>query len=217
MNRVGIVLSGGGFLHDSESREALLTMHSLERAGATVVCFAPEYIQLAVINTITDEETPDLKRVSAESARLVNGDILPLSVADSLRLDALIIPVGTDTIKIISRVASSPAKNWVDADLTKLAREMHKQGKPIGCVGAASTLIPIILQQGVRLTLGNDPDSAELIDALGGEHVTCPANDVVIDFERRIISTPGYLHTDDVAYVTAGIDKLVARILRWIA
>ncbi|WP_114192578.1 isoprenoid biosynthesis glyoxalase ElbB [Edaphovirga cremea] len=217
MNRVGIVLSGGGFLHSSEAHEAVLTLRSLEHAGATVVCFAPEEIQLAVINNITGEEITGFRRVFNESANLVKGAVLPLSIADPARLDALIIPAGTDTIKILSGVASNTAKNWVDADLTQLTREMHKQGKPIGCVGVASTLIPLMLGQGIRLTLGNDPDSAELIDALGAEHVVCPANDVVIDFERQIISTPGYLHTDDITLVTAGIDKLVARILSWSA
>jgi enhancing lycopene biosynthesis protein 2 len=53
--KVGVLLSGCGVYDGSEIHEAVLTLLALEKAGAEVVCFAPNTTQHHVINHLTGE------------------------------------------------------------------------------------------------------------------------------------------------------------------
>ena len=90
---------------------------------------------------------------------------------------------------------------------------MHKAGKPIGLMCIAPALLPKLLNQQARLTIGNDPDSGEVIDAMGGEPVICPVDDIVVDSEHKVVTTPAYMLAPSIAQAALGIDKLVARVL----
>ena len=109
--------------------------------------------------------------------------------------------------------AEAGAECWVDEDLARLTREMHKANKPIGLMCIAPALLPKLLDQQARLTIGNDPDLGEVIDAMGGEPVICPVDDIVVDSEHKIVTTPAYMLAPSIAQAALGIDKLVARVL----
>ncbi|HCN97383.1 MAG TPA: isoprenoid biosynthesis protein ElbB, partial [Leclercia sp.] len=65
----------------------------------------------------------------------------------------------------------------------------------------------------LRLTIGTDIDTAEAIEDMGGEHITCPVDDIVVDEENRIVTTPAYMLAQNIAEAATGIEKLVARVL----
>ena len=65
----------------------------------------------------------------------------------------------------------------------------------------------------MRLTIGNDIDTAEVIDSMGGEHVTCPVDDIVVDADQKVVTTPAYMLAQRISEAALGIDKLVARVL----
>lgn len=46
--------------------------------------------------------------------------------------------------------------------------------------------------------------------------MTCPVDDIVIDGDNNIITTPAYMQETSIAEVAKGIDKLVARVLEFI-
>lgn len=48
---------------------------------------------------------------------------------------------------------------------------------------------------------------------MGGEPVICPVDDIVVDRERKIVTTPAYMLAPSIAQAALGIDKLVARVL----
>ena len=56
MSRIGVLLSGCGVFDGSEIHEAVLAMLALDRAGAEIVCMAPNVDQHHVINHLTQEE-----------------------------------------------------------------------------------------------------------------------------------------------------------------
>jgi len=213
MKNVGVVLSGCGVYDGAEIHEAVLTLLALDRAGAQAVCFAPDKSQLHVINHLTGDEMPEERNVLVESARIARGNIRPLSQADAGQLDALIVPGGFGAAKNLSSFASEGAECWIDKDLAKLTQQMHKANKPIGFMCIAPALLPKLLDQQVRLTIGNDPDLGEVIDAMGGEPVICPVDDIVVDIENKVVTTPAYMLAKSIGEAADGIDKLVSRVL----
>ncbi|QUY47502.1 isoprenoid biosynthesis glyoxalase ElbB [Serratia plymuthica] len=213
MKNVGVVLSGCGVYDGAEIHEAVLTLLALDRAGAQAVCFAPDKSQLHVINHLTGDEMPEERNVLVESARIARGNIQPLSQADAGRLDALIVPGGFGAAKNLSSFASEGAECWIDKDLAKLTQQMYKANKPIGFMCITPALLPKLLDQQVRLTIGNDPDLGEVIDAMGGEPVVCPVDDIVVDIENKVVTTPAYMLAKSIGEAADGIDKLVSRVL----
>lgn len=213
MKRVGVVLSGCGVFDGAEIHESVLTLLALDRAGAQAVFFAPDKPQLHVINHLSGEVTDEKRNVLVESARIARGKIQPLSAADAEQLDALIVPGGFGAAKNLSTLATDGAEYKVDEDLRNLTQEIYKSGKPIGFICIAPALLPKLLGEHVRLTIGNDPDTAELIDSLGAEHVICPVEDIVVDIAHRVVTTPAYMLAESIGEAAKGIDKLVARVL----
>ncbi|ATZ92802.1 MULTISPECIES: isoprenoid biosynthesis glyoxalase ElbB [Dickeya] len=213
MKKVGVVLSGCGVYDGSEIHEVVLTLLAIDRAGAEAVCFAPDKEQLHVINHLTGEVTGEKRNVLAESARIARGKIQPLSSADPQQLDALIVPGGFGAAKNLSDFATRGADCEIDNELKILTREIHKKNKPIGFICIAPAMLPKLLNTSVQLTIGNDEGTAQAIAAMGGVHVKCPVNDIVVDVTHKVVTTPAYMLANSIGEAASGIEKLVARVL----
>lgn len=213
MKTVGVVLSGCGVFDGAEIHESVLTILALDRAGVRVLFFAPDKPQLHVINHLTGEELTEQRNVLVESARITRGQITPLSSANSEQLDALIVPGGFGAAKNLSDFAIKGSECTIDPDLAKLTQSMHKSGKPIGFMCISPVMLPKLLGKPIRLTIGNDPDTIDAIEVMGGEHVICPVDDVVVDAENKVVTTPAYMLAESISEAAKGIDKLVAKVL----
>ncbi|AJI81482.1 isoprenoid biosynthesis protein with amidotransferase-like domain [Yersinia enterocolitica] len=213
MKTVGVVLSGCGVLDGTEIHESVLTILALDRAGARIAFFAPDKPQLHVINHLSGEESTEQRNVLVESARIARSLIKPLSVANSEDLDALIVPGGFGAAKNLSDFAIKGSECAIDPDLVKLTQSMHKANKPIGFMCISPVMLPKLLGKPVRLTIGNDPDTIEAVEIMGGEHIICPADDVVVDAENKVVTTPAYMLAASISEAAKGIDKLVAKVL----
>ncbi|CNE49696.1 isoprenoid biosynthesis glyoxalase ElbB [Yersinia nurmii] len=213
MKRVGVVLSGCGVFDGAEIHESVLTLLALDRAGVEAVCFAPDKPQLHVINHLSGEITGESRNVLVESARIARGKIQPLSAADPAQLDALIVPGGFGAAKNLSSFATEGTACSVDEDLYKLTQTMHKSGKPIGFMCIAPAMLPKLLGERIRLTIGNDINTADAIEVMGGEHIVCPVEDVVVDAEHKVVTTPAYMLAGSISEAAVGINKLVSKVL----
>ena len=213
MKKIGVVLSGCGVYDGSEIHEAVLTLLALSRQGAEAICFAPDKSQADVINHLTGEPMAETRNVLIEAARIARGAVQPLSQADSSTLDALIVPGGFGAAKNLSTFASEGAECHVDPDLKRLAQAMHAVGKPLGFICIAPAMLPRIFDFPLRLTIGTDIDTAEIVEDMGGEHVPCPVDDIVVDEDNKIVTTPAYMLAQSIAEAATGIDKLVDRVL----
>jgi len=101
----------------------------------------------------------------------------------------------------------------VESDLKTLALQMHEAGKPLGFICIAPAMLPAIFDIPLRLTIGTDIDTAEAIEDMGGEHIPCPVDDIVVDEDNRIVTTPAYMLAQNIAEAATGIEKLVTRVL----
>jgi enhancing lycopene biosynthesis protein 2 len=213
MKKVGVVLSGCGVYDGSEIHEAVITLLAIARAGAQAVCFAPDKTQAEVINHLTNEKANEGRNVLVEAARITRGNITDLAEATASELDALIVPGGFGAAKNLSTFAAKGIECQVDGELRRLTREIHEQGKPIGFMCIAPAILPRILDMPVRLTIGTDIDLAEMLEEMGAEHIPCPVDDIVVDEDRKVVTTPAYMLATSIDEAAAGIEKLVARVL----
>ncbi|QOV68327.1 isoprenoid biosynthesis glyoxalase ElbB [Citrobacter sp. BDA59-3] len=213
MKKIGVVLSGSGVYDGSEIHEAVITLLAIAREGAEAVCFAPDKRQTDVINHLTGEPMGESRNVLIEAARIARGAILPLAQASINDLDALIVPGGFGAAKNLSSFASLGSESVVDPDLKRLALEMHQAGKPLGFMCIAPAMLPKIFDFPLRLTIGTDIDTAEVLEDMGAEHVPCPVDDIVVDEDNKVVTTPAYMLAQNIAEAATGIEKLVSRVL----
>ena len=212
MAKIGVVLSGCGVNDGSEIHEAVITMLELDKAGAEMVLMAPNIDQLHVINHATGEEMDDSRNVLIESARIARGNIEDIAVVTSDNIDALILPGGFGVAKNLSDYAMAGMECSINPDVLRLSRQVHNDGKPIGVICIAPAIMAKILAGDTELTIGFDEQTASDIDAMGAKHVLCPVDQIVVDKDKKVVSTPAYMEAKSIKEAASGIEKLVAEI-----
>jgi enhancing lycopene biosynthesis protein 2 len=213
--RVGVVLSGCGYLDGAEIHEATCTLLSLDRRGAKLVAMAPDVPQMHVVDHVKGAPAAgESRRVFQEAARIVRGQLTELSRISASDLDALVFPGGFGVAKNLCTFATEGRSMRVLPDVERLAREMRAAGKPQGYV-CISPVIAAKLFGGekVKVTIGDDRETAAAIESWGARHVDCKVEEIANDERLRIVTTPAYMLGPWIAPVAAGIDKLVSAVL----
>jgi enhancing lycopene biosynthesis protein 2 len=197
--RVAVVLSGCGAGEGSEIREAVITLLSLDRAGAQVIFAAPAAAQ-------------------TEAAKIARGPVRPLSELRIDEVDALIFPGGEGVATVLSNHAEKGQVCDVDADVARLLKEALARHRPMGFIGLAPILAARVLGPvaGVRITLGPRGSTAAKHAAVMGADVRpANANDIFVDSKTRVISAPAYMYESArLTEVAQGIEKLVRTVLQ---
>ena len=214
MTRVAVVLSGCGYLDGAEIQESVLTLLALDRAGAEVECFAPDKDQLDVVDHRSGEAmSGESRNVLTESARIARGEIRDVALARAADFDAVILPGGYGAAKNLSSFAVEGPDCSVDPGVERLLREAATAGKPIGLICIAPA-IGARLFPDVELTIGSDADTAGALEQMGAHHKSCPVEAFVTDERARVVSCPAYMLGPGIKDVAAGIEGLVAEVLR---
>ncbi len=218
--RVGVILSGCGYRDGTDAAEAVITLLALDRAGAEIICAAPDQPQAVLANHVTGDAAPakpPKRNALVEAARLARGSIRSLAGLADRDIDALIIPGGDGVGQNLSSYADKGELCEVHPDVARLLRAMLSAHKPIGVMGLAPVLAARVLGPiaGVRVTLGTKHTPASKHAAVMGADVRpCTIDDVVIDQKARVVSTPAYMIDDaHLRQVALGIDKLVRTVV----
>ena len=214
MAKIGVLLSGCGVFDGAEIHESVLTMLALDRAGAEIICMAPNVEQHHVINHLTQEEMSEKRNVLVESARIARGEIKDLKEVKGADLDGLIVPGGFGAAKNLSDFAFKGADSTVQPEVKRILNEMSAANKPIGaiCISPAP-LAKALADKKPEVTIGNDQDTAEAIETMGGEHKTCTVDMIHVDAGNNIVSTPAYMLGPGIKEVAVGIEKLVNKVV----
>lgn len=211
--QVAVILAGCGVYDGSEIYETTLTLLRLDQLGIGYHCFAPDMAQHHVINHITQSEVEGSTRnVLEESARLARGDIRPLDELDAGDFDAVIVPGGFGVAKNLSDFALKGGDMQVLEPLKEALVAFREDAKPIGLMCISPVMVPRLLGEGIAVTVGHDPSVAGAISAMGGLHRSCGVEDIVVDFENRVVTTPAYMLATRISEAATGIFKLVERI-----
>ena len=210
---VGVVLAGCGFLDGAEIHEATLTLLSLDKRGATIVGMAPNVDQMHVVDHVAGRPVDGRRNVLQEAARITRGQIRDLSTVKGVELDALVFPGGFGVAKNLCTWATDGARMKVNAEVERLIRELHAVKKPMGFICIAPVIAAKVLGHGVKVTIGDDKKTAEGIEAMGGKHVVHRVDEIELDQDQRVVSTPAYMLGPSIAPVSAGIDRLVSALI----
>ncbi len=213
MKKFAVVLSGSGVFDGSEIHEATLSMYAIRKQGAVYDVFAPDMEQFHVVNHITGEEMKEKRNVLVEAARIARGKIRPLSEFDPAGYDALLLPGGFGAAKNLSTFAIDGPDCRIQPDTAKAIRGMHSAGKPIGALCIAPVLLAKILGN-VKLTIGQDEDTARALEKMGAWHEKTEHAQVVVDEENKVFTTPCYMLEADIAQIGDGAENIVRVILK---
>ena len=217
MKRIGVMLSGCGVYDGAEIHESVITLLSIDKAGAEAVIMAPNAPQMHAINHLSGEEASEARNILAESARIARGNIQDVKEVTEDTLDALILPGGFGAAKNLCTFATEGPGCSINEDVQRLLIEMLNAGKPIGVACIAPAVMARALKDSgtsVKLTIGNDQNTAQALEAMGAEHVNCPVDDIVVDREFRVVSTPAYMLATKISEVETGLDKLVQEVIK---
>ena len=211
--QVAVILAGCGFSDGSEIYETTLTLLRLDQLGIGYHCFAPDMAQFHVVNHATQEVAEGQSRnVLEESARLARGQISALDELEADHFDAVIIPGGFGVAKTLSDFASAGDDMDVIAPLKEALAGFRDHAKPIGLMCISPVMVPRLLGEGIAVTVGHDPGVSGAISAMGGLHRSRGVDDIVVDYESRVVSTPAYMLATRISEAASGIFKLVDRI-----
>jgi len=213
--RIGVLLSGCGFMDGSEIHEAILTLYFLEKQGADIVCMAPDKDQADVVDHFAGKPTGEKRNVLREAARLARGKIIELKNARADEIDGIILPGGFGAAKNLCTFAFDGADCSVDENVARLLKEMNDKKKPIGALCIAPALIARLFgfELSPEITIGNDPDTASTLEKMGARHKEAVTDEIVVDARNKIVSTPCYMTARSIGEVGAGVEKLVAKII----
>ncbi|MFH1745767.1 MAG: isoprenoid biosynthesis glyoxalase ElbB [Planctomycetota bacterium] len=217
MPKVGVLLSGCGFLDGAEIHESVFTLLALDQQQATIICCAPNIEQAAVVDHQTRQPTGEKRNVLREAARIARCEIRDVTAVSAADLDALILPGGFGAATNLCDFASQGAQCAVDPDVARLIGDMLARRKPIGAICIAPALLARVAgQHGISatVTIGNDPGTAQAIADTGCVHQDCPVDDIVIDEQHKLVTTPAYMLGTGPADVWQGIHKLVEAIMK---
>lgn len=225
MVHAAVILSGCGVYDGSEIHEAVAVLFHLSRHGVRVQCFAPDKPQSDVVNHAAGKPVAGEKRnVLQEAARIARGRIQPLSQLNASDFDAAFFPGGFGAAKNLSDFAAKGADCQADPDVARVIREFNAAGKPIGLCCISPILAARVLGTvgageggggpGVSVTIGNDPQTAAAIHAMGATHVAKPVSEAHVDERRRVVTAPAYMYGEaPIHEVFEGIGDMVEQTL----
>ena len=213
--KIGVLLSGCGVKDGSEIHEATLILLALDKLGADIVFIAPNK-QAEVFDHMKNQPVPEKRNVMIESARISRGPIVDSARVRANELDALIIPGGMGAASNLSNFTRRGDMCTVDPSVGKLIAGVSDGKKPIGAVCIAPATLAGALRDiditGVKMTVGNDPATAEKINAMGQVHVECTVDNIVVDEEHKIVTTPAYMLGKSIKEIQPGIELLVKTV-----
>lgn len=218
--KIGVALSGCGVYDGSEIHEAVLTLLAIDRAGAEAVCMAPDMDQMHVINHLTGEEVKGEKRnVLLESARIARGNIRDIRTVQADDIDGLIFPGGFGAAKNLCDFATKGENCQVHPEVVRLILEFAAKKKPqAACCIAPAMYAKVFEGEGIHptLTVGNDREVSGKMENMGSRHQDCETEDIVLDEENKIVSTPAYMRGQNISEVAVGIEKAVNKLVSMI-
>ncbi len=209
MKKIAVILGGCGTRDGSEINETVTLLLALDQHGVKYQCFAPDRNQYQVINHVTGEVVNEERNMMVEAARIVRGEILPLTEFNANDFDGLAIPGGAGIANnlftyFIDGMQMSVLPEVKDAIITT-----YQQNKPIAAMCIAPVLLANVLKD-ITITLGNDEcGPAKDILEMGAHHQATKNGEVTSDLKNKIFTTPCFMLEATLKDIYAGAYNMV--------
>ena len=214
MKKVAVILAGCGTRDGSEINETVTLLLALDQHNIEYQAFAPDENQYEVCNHVTGQCTMEKRNMMVEAARIVRGNILPITKFNANDYDALLFPGGTGTAKNIFTYAIDGIDFKVNKEVEKAIKDIHAQGKPIGAMCIAPLMVAKVLGN-VNVTMGSgNCRQAKELPMIGCKHTETTHGGVAIDKENKIYSTPCFMLDATLKDVYQGAWNLVEAMIK---
>lgn len=215
---IGVILSGAGYLDGSEIQESVLIMCALAEADVSVELYAPNIV-LHEVDHLTRTATNNDRNVLTESARIGRSKVSDLARTSGTAHEGWILPGGFGAAKNLSDFASRGSHATVNKEVNRVVREAFAARIPVGACCIAPAVLALIGKASstkLRLTIGNDKETAKILTAMGHVHVDAAVDAIVLDKDRKVVTTPAFMYDDaPLHHVKRGIDKMVQQVVAW--
>ncbi len=196
---------------------------AISRAGKKVIFYGPDKAQHHDVNHLTGVDYSSQRNIRVEAARIARGEVKNLDELTAECVDAVIFPGGFGAAKNLSTFATS-AEPQVDEEVARVLREFTAAGKPIGLCCIAPILAALVLAKDdgvkVKITLGKRagegwPYAATIDKAIefGADHVEMGVDEVCVDEEHKIVTTPAYMFDGEFHQIHDSVAKMVDTVL----
>lgn len=193
MKKVAVILGGCGTKDGSEINETVTLLLALDQHNIKYQCFAPDRNQYNVVNHYTGQVVEEQRNMLVESARIVRGEILPLTDFNADEFDGLAIPGGAGIANNLFTYFINGMSMTVLPEVREAVVSIHKQNKPIAAMCIAPVLLANVLE-GVTITLGDDNcGPAKDILQMGARHEATKNGGVTVDLKNKIFTTPCFM------------------------
>ena len=212
MKKAAVILAGCGTIDGSEINETVTLLLALDQHNIEYQAFAPNAYQAEVWNHATGKRAEERRNMLVEAARIVRGNILPLTKFNADDFDALFFPGGSGAAKNIFTYAYDGINFKVNKEVEKAIRDIHAQGKPIGAMCIATLMVAKVLGN-VNVTMGSgNCRQAKELPMIGCKHTETTHGGVAIDKENKVFSTPCFMLDTTLKDVYQGAWNLVEAI-----
>ena len=214
MKKVAVILAGCGTSDGSEINETVTLLLALDQHNIEYQAFAPDAYQAEVWNHATGKRAEERRNMLVEAARIVRGNILPLTKFNADDFDALLFPGGSGAAKNIFTYAYDGINFKVNKEVEKAIRDTHAQGKPIGAMCIAPLMVAKVIGN-ANVTMGSDEcRQAKELAQIGCKHTETTHGGVAIDKENKIYSTPCFMLDATLKDVYQGAWNLVEAMMK---
>jgi enhancing lycopene biosynthesis protein 2 len=204
-HRVALVLSGCGVYDGVEITEAVALMIALDQANIAYDCYAPDRMQMHVIDHSTGEVTGEMRHILVEAARIARGKIFALPTLNAAKYDAIVFPGGFGAAKNLTTFANDGEGAVLFEDVAKAVLPFIAANKPIVAVCASPLVQALAAREAglkrIALTFGNNehPALVAAIEAWGQKHQVTPIDQACVDSQYPFISAPAYTYGEATA------------------
>ncbi|KAF0975561.1 hypothetical protein FDP41_005555 [Naegleria fowleri] len=212
---VAVLLSGCGYLDGTEITEAVSVMIQLSKMGYKIAFFAPDINQEETYDHLSKTlDKNEVRNIRSEASRITRQNVLKLEQYRPQSFEALFIPGGFGVAKNLSNYAESPSNFKIHPEVEKAIVSTHEAKIPIGMCCIAPILAAKLIPK-CSITLGDsDPATTENARALGATCLPKAANQVVVDKDNKLVTTPAYMGKNPTPYeVFDGIVSMVDSVI----
>ena len=193
MKNIAVILAGCGTKDGSEINETVTLLLALDQHGLKYQCFAPDANQYHVVNHLTGEVVNEERNMLVEAARIVRGEILPMTEFNADNFDGLAIPGGVGAANNLFTYFIDGMQMTVLPEVRDAIVKIHEQNKPIAAMCIAPVLLANVLND-ITITLGNEEcGPAKDILKMGAHHLATKNGEVTSDLKNKIFTTPCFM------------------------